>query len=111
MSLVRGLNRRTFVGTAGGVVAAVPLSLFGSSVNARPESDVAQQINGAATIRPFRVNVPDAEFAELRRRINATRWLDPETVADDSQGVPQATSRRLMRYWARSTIGASVRQR
>jgi pimeloyl-ACP methyl ester carboxylesterase len=51
-------------------------------------------------IRPFRVNVPEAELTELRRRINATRWPDRETVADGSQGVQLATIQQLARYWA-----------
>ncbi len=51
-------------------------------------------------IRPFRVNFPDSELAELRRRISATRWPDRETVADQSQGVQLATIQALARYWA-----------
>ncbi len=51
-------------------------------------------------IRPFRVNVPDKDLAELRRRIAATQWPEKETVADQSQGVPLATMRELARYWA-----------
>jgi pimeloyl-ACP methyl ester carboxylesterase len=51
-------------------------------------------------IRPFRVNVPDAELADLRRRISATRWPDRETVKDESQGVRLATMQQLARYWA-----------
>ena len=39
-------------------------------------------------IRPFRVNVPDSDLADLRRRLAGTRWPDKETVADQSQGVP-----------------------
>jgi pimeloyl-ACP methyl ester carboxylesterase len=50
-------------------------------------------------IRPFRVNVPDKDLAELRRRIAATRWPEKETVADQSQGVPLATMRELASYW------------
>jgi pimeloyl-ACP methyl ester carboxylesterase len=53
-----------------------------------------------ATIRPFRIDVPEAALADLRRRIAATRWPDKETVADQSQGVPLATIRELARYWA-----------
>ena len=49
-------------------------------------------------IRPFQVNVPEAELTELRRRINATRWPDRET--DESQGVSLATMQELARYWA-----------
>ena len=56
----------------------------------------AGQQSGAdkTSIRPFRVNFPDAELVELRNRINATRWPDRETVADQSQGVQLATMQR-----------------
>jgi pimeloyl-ACP methyl ester carboxylesterase len=50
-------------------------------------------------IRPFRVKVPEAELAELRRRINATKWPERETVADASQGVQLATIQKVARYW------------
>ena len=53
-----------------------------------------------ATIRPFRVNVPEEELTELRRRINATRWPERETVTDQSQGVQLGTAQKLARYWA-----------
>jgi len=46
------------------------------------------------------VNLPDAELAEMRRRINATRWPDRETVTDRSQGPQLATLQKLARYWA-----------
>ncbi len=52
------------------------------------------------TIRPFQVDVPEAELTELRRRINATKWPDRETVTDESQGVQFATIQKLARYWA-----------
>jgi pimeloyl-ACP methyl ester carboxylesterase len=51
-------------------------------------------------IRPFHVNVPEAELTELRRRIKATRFPEKEPVADLSQGVPLATVEKLARYWA-----------
>ncbi len=51
-------------------------------------------------IRPFRVNVPETELTELRRRINATRWSERETVTNASQGVQLATIQALARYWA-----------
>ena len=50
-------------------------------------------------IRPFHVNVPEAELAELRRRINATRWPERETVTDATQGVQLATMQALAHYW------------
>jgi len=51
-------------------------------------------------IRPFRVNVPEEQLVDLRRRIAATRWPDKETVTDPSQGVQLATIKELARYWA-----------
>jgi pimeloyl-ACP methyl ester carboxylesterase len=51
-------------------------------------------------IRPFQVKVPEAELTELRRRINATKWPERETVTDSSQGVQLATMQKLASYWA-----------
>jgi pimeloyl-ACP methyl ester carboxylesterase len=53
----------------------------------------------ATDIREFRVGFPDSELEDLRRRINATRWPERETVDDDSQGVPLAMMQDLARYW------------
>src|SRR6266511_684017 len=43
---------------------------------------------------------PDADRAELRRRIEATQWPERETVEDAPQGVPLATMQERARYWA-----------
>jgi len=51
-------------------------------------------------IRPFRVDVPEEQLVELRRRIDATRWPDRETVTDQSQGVQLARLVGLARYWS-----------
>jgi pimeloyl-ACP methyl ester carboxylesterase len=62
---------------------------------------VAQQRGSDKTaIRPFQVDVPQTELAELRKRIRATRWPERETVTDQSQGVQLATIQRLARHWA-----------
>jgi pimeloyl-ACP methyl ester carboxylesterase len=50
-------------------------------------------------VRPFRVSVPEEDLVELRRRIATTRWPDPETVGDRSQGVQLAKLQELVRYW------------
>jgi pimeloyl-ACP methyl ester carboxylesterase len=63
-------------------------------------TEVAQQTGDKTAIRPFHVNVPEAELTELRRRINATKWPERETVTDASQGVQLATVQALARYWA-----------
>jgi pimeloyl-ACP methyl ester carboxylesterase len=51
-------------------------------------------------IRPFHVNVPEAELADLRRRIQATKFPEREPVSDATQGVQLATVQALARYWA-----------
>lgn len=51
-------------------------------------------------VRPFRIAVPEAELEELRARLQSTRWPEPETVDDWSQGVPLAYLRELCGYWA-----------
>jgi pimeloyl-ACP methyl ester carboxylesterase len=60
----------------------------------------AEQAGSGDAIRPFHVDVPEAELTELRRRVDATRWPERETVTDDSQGVRLATMQELARYWA-----------
>ena len=60
----------------------------------------SKQADDKNTIRPFRVNVPEADLTELRRRVNATKWPERETVGDASQGVQLATIQALARYWA-----------
>ena len=55
---------------------------------------------GDASIRPFSVNFPEEQLADLRRRIAATQWPERETVADTSQGVQLAPLRELAHYWA-----------
>jgi pimeloyl-ACP methyl ester carboxylesterase len=59
----------------------------------------SEQAPDKTPIRPFGVNVPEAELTELRGRINATRWPERETVTDQSQGVQLATMQKLARYW------------
>src|SRR5271155_4851708 len=83
--------------------AAIGAAFADSQSNtAQKESTVTQtsatQAADKTTIRPFQVNVPEAELIELRRRINSTRWPDRETVTDESQGVPLATIQELSRY-------------
>ena len=53
----------------------------------------------APAVRPFRVEVPQADLDELRQRLAATRWPDRETVADRSQGPKLAEVQDLVRYW------------
>jgi len=85
------LNRRQLLSTAAtGIAVAGAASLLPPF----PASATA-----ADAIRAFRINVPEANLVDLRRRLAATRWPDKETVADDSQGVPRAMLQELVRHW------------
>jgi pimeloyl-ACP methyl ester carboxylesterase len=57
--------------------------------------------HGDEVIRPFTVNIPQAEIDDLRRRIAATRWPEKETVADQSQGIQLAKLQPLVEYWCK----------
>jgi pimeloyl-ACP methyl ester carboxylesterase len=59
----------------------------------------SEQAADKTAIRPSHVTFPEAELTELRRRINATKWPDRETVGDATQGVQLATMQALARYW------------
>ncbi|HEX3341439.1 MAG TPA: epoxide hydrolase [Pseudolabrys sp.] len=84
-------ERRRLIGFAVmGVAAAATISLLPENATAATED---------AAIRSFRVNVPDEQLADLRRRIAATRWPDRETVNNESQGVQLAKLQELVRYW------------
>jgi pimeloyl-ACP methyl ester carboxylesterase len=84
-------DRRQLLTTAAmGILAAGAASLF-------PLRPAPAATNDA--IRPFHIDIPEADLVDLRRRLAATRWPDKETVADDSQGVPLATMRELVKYW------------
>jgi pimeloyl-ACP methyl ester carboxylesterase len=84
-------ERRRLIGFAVmGVAAAATINLLPENATAATED---------AAIRPFRVNVPDEQLADLRRRIAATRWPDRETVNNESQGVQLAKLQELVRYW------------
>jgi pimeloyl-ACP methyl ester carboxylesterase len=50
-------------------------------------------------VRPFTIEIPEADLEDLRSRIAATRWPEKETVDDQSQGVPLATMQAIARYW------------
>jgi pimeloyl-ACP methyl ester carboxylesterase len=84
-------DRRRFLTTAAmGIAAAGVASLF----PAHPAPAAAGD-----AIRPFRVHVPEADLVDLRRRIATTRWPDPETVDDQSQGIQLAKIKPLVAYW------------
>ena len=80
-------SRRDVIATS---AAAAAVSLLPGRSVAAPDDN---------TIRPFKVSVPADAIADLRQRINTTRWPDRETVPDGSQGVQLTKLRELSRYW------------
>lgn len=80
-------NRRDFLVVS---AAAGALNVLPAGVTKAAEGDA---------IRPFRVNIPEEQLVDLRRRIAATRWPDRETVDDQSQGIQLAKIKPLVEYW------------
>ncbi len=60
---------------------------------------MAEKTADATTIRPFTIDIPEADLEDLRARIAATRFPEQETVDDASQGVQLATMQALADYW------------
>ncbi|GAA2052679.1 epoxide hydrolase [Catenulispora yoronensis] len=52
------------------------------------------------TLHPFTIHVPDAVLADLRARIQGTRWPDEAPGEPWSQGVDSGYLRSLLAYWA-----------
>lgn len=108
----KALTRRGFLGRSAAGLAMSPLA-FTAPSDAKDQATTstdtgavvagltpaARKVTEDASIRPFKVRVPQAAVADLRRRIAATRWPDRETVSDGSQGVPLATLQALVHYW------------
>ena len=83
-------RRKLLVSAAIGLAAAGAANLF--AVRTAPAATNDE-------VRPFHIDIPEADLVGLRRRLAATRWPEKETVADDSQGVPLAMLQDLVRYW------------
>ncbi|MFD8078466.1 epoxide hydrolase family protein [Streptomyces sp. NPDC059718] len=95
--IARLLSRRKLLLTSAGAMTAATTGAVGMA--SRTPDAVRERAPEGTGIRPFHVDIPEADLAELRRRVNGTRWPDRETVPDQSQGVQLATMRDLTRYW------------
>lgn len=83
-------NKRNFAGT----ILTGALILLGVSGFAQ-----TSPVTDANSIRPFHVNIPEAAIADLRQRVQATRWPEKETVTDQTQGVQLEKIQKLVTYW------------
>jgi hypothetical protein len=102
-------TRRRFLGTAAVSMLTARLGMTGSArAQSVKESAMSTTLTARSTaqnvdtteIRPFQIDVPQADLDDLVQRLNATRWPEKETVADFSQGVPLGLMQELARYWA-----------
>jgi pimeloyl-ACP methyl ester carboxylesterase len=80
------MHEPLFAVAAAGVGGVLPGSLRAATV-------------ASHSVRPFAVHIPEADIAELRQRITATRWPDRETVEDRSQGIQHASLQEIAHYW------------
>jgi hypothetical protein len=110
-------SRRRFLKVSsmfGLAVAFTPSRIANAFKNPKPnttqeeatmtENSAAQgsaQATDKTAIRPFQFTFTDAELADLRRRVNATRWPERELVQDASQGVQLSTMQKLASYWGK----------
>src|SRR5262245_19778284 len=96
-------SRRRFLQMSSlfGVAAALgPWKIARASAGSvTPQGGAGKPQTDKTAVRPFQFSFSDSEVADLRRRINATKWPEREQVADASQGVQLATIQSLARYW------------
>jgi pimeloyl-ACP methyl ester carboxylesterase len=83
-------TRRGFLSASAAAGAA---GLLPATARAQPEDPA---------VHPFRIDVPEADLVDLRRRIAATKWPERETVPDATQGVNLATMQKLAQHWQTS---------
>jgi pimeloyl-ACP methyl ester carboxylesterase len=79
-----------------GILGMAAAGMVASAANL-PPSQLAEAADDA--IRAFRVNLPEEQLVDLRRRLAATRWPDQETVGDRSQGNQLGKLRDIVGYW------------
>jgi pimeloyl-ACP methyl ester carboxylesterase len=98
------LTRRSVLAAsaAAGAVSLVPLhrAAAGEARLGQASKQGDPKMATEDQVRPFSFHAPEAELADLRKRINATKWPEREQVTDDSQGVQLDTIQKLARYWA-----------
>jgi pimeloyl-ACP methyl ester carboxylesterase len=93
------LKASTMLGLAAVFSPGTISTAFADSKKKENIMSQASATEHAVDIRPFEVDYPEAVLTDLRRRVNATRWPQRETVQDPSQGVQLETMQKLAHYW------------
>src|ERR1700744_1682933 len=78
----------------------IPGAVLAASAAGGAASVLPSSATDPTAIHPFRFTASKEALDDLRRRINATRWPERETVTDASQGVQLATMRKLATHWS-----------
>jgi epoxide hydrolase len=60
-------------------------------------------------IRPFRIDIPQADLDDLGERLARTRWPAELPGADWAAGVPVSYLKDLAAYWGSGYAGAPTR--
>src|ERR1700722_12638318 len=94
--LADGSRRDMLLGIARGALAGAAVAI-GNDVAAQPSPAPLRRVTQAVT--PFRVVTSRAAISDARRRLQATRWPERETVDDWRQGVPLAAIQALAADW------------
>jgi pimeloyl-ACP methyl ester carboxylesterase len=92
------------------VASVISLGLFAAPIDAQTGPVAVAEVSAInhhpgklsvdESIRPFRINISEADLVDLRQRLAATRWPDKETVNDESQGIRLAEMQEVVRYWS-----------
>jgi pimeloyl-ACP methyl ester carboxylesterase len=84
-------------------ILASTITIVGLAILTMPgsaQTGKAGNAHDTTSIRPYQINVSDETLADLKKRINAVKWPEGETVKDETQGVQLATMQQLAKYWA-----------
>ena len=99
-------SRRSFLTATAAVGAAsvlgARLAVAADAIRSQPPSQGVKTMGTtkAAAVRPFTFRASDEALADLRRRINATRWPERERSRIDRRACSSRRCRQLARYWA-----------
>jgi pimeloyl-ACP methyl ester carboxylesterase len=94
---IKRLSHGILVAALVGMIGVLPATAVSA---ASGQSEMTSPADPAQAIRPFQFHTSDEALADLKRRVEATRWPTAELVTDDTQGVRLATMQKLADYWA-----------
>ncbi len=88
------------LGRFAGIVAAILVSTAVVPSHAETEAAPAETMK-AATIKPFKVHIPDRVLEDLRRRLAKAKWPDQLPGTTWEHGADIGAIRQLADYWGK----------